>query len=277
LSTHRRLKKSAGRKGRSTGNVISDAEPPRFAEERRAKLLNMLRQRGRLEVLELAETFQVSEHTIRRDLNQLHDAGVLQKTHGGAVMLESARMSFDERSGLLGQAKAAMGRAAAARIVPGSTVILDAGSSTLALARALTARPLNVITNSLDIAALFQGDSAVQLLLTGGTWVPRAHALRGVAALNFLASCRADWVALGACSLDVAAGATVSEEDDAVIKRAMVAAAVRTMVLADHSKRGSVSPFQVASWKQISLLVTDNDWADVAQLGVEVHTSPLVS
>jgi DeoR/GlpR family transcriptional regulator of sugar metabolism len=186
-------------------------------------------------------------------------------------MLDSARLGFEARSALLEQAKSGIGKAAAALIEPGSTVILDAGSTTLALARALTARPLSVVTNSLDIALLFDRDPAVQLVLTGGTWVPDARALRGTAACELLTLCRADWAVLGACALDVRAGVTASDEDDAAVKRVMVAAASRTMVLADHSKQGSVAPFHVAGWDQVSLLMTDVHWADVAQLGVDVR------
>jgi DeoR/GlpR family transcriptional regulator of sugar metabolism len=83
--------------------------------------------------------------------------------------------------------------------------------------------------------------------------------------------CRADWAVLGACAIDVRAGVTASGEDDAAIKRAMVAAASRTMVLADHSKQGSVAPFHVAAWSQVSLFMTDEHWEDVAQLGVDVR------
>src|SRR3984893_12996453 len=140
-----------------------NSDLPRFAEERRARLLEILRQRGRMEVLALARMFGVSEHTVRRDLNQLHAQGVLQKTHGGAVMLDSALVGFEARAELLEETKGGIGRAAAALIEPGSTVILDAGSTTLALARALTARPPSVVTNSLYIALLFDRDSAVQL------------------------------------------------------------------------------------------------------------------
>jgi DeoR/GlpR family transcriptional regulator of sugar metabolism len=249
----------------------SNSDLPRFAEERRARLLEILRQRGRMEVLALAHMFRVSEHTIRRDLNQLHAQGVLQKTHGGAVMLDPARLGFEARSALLEQAKGSIGRTAAALIEPGNTVILDAGSTTLALARALTARPLSVVTNSLDIALLFDRDSAVQLVLTGGKWVPDARAMRGTATRDLLAVCRADWAVLGACALDVRAGVTASDEDDAAVKRTMVAAASRTMVLADHSKQGSVAPFHVAAWEHVSLIMTDVHWPDVAQLGVDVR------
>jgi DeoR/GlpR family transcriptional regulator of sugar metabolism len=251
----------------------ASGELPRFAEERRARILAALREHGRMEVLALARMFGVSEHTIRRDLNQLHAQGELQKTHGGAVMLDSARLSFEGRANLLQHAKDVIARTAAPLIQPGKTVILDASSTTLALARVLTVRPLTVITNSLDIAAVFDRDSTVQLVIAGGTWRPDARALRGAATREQLAVCRADWAVLGACALDVRSGVTATNEDDAALKRAMVAASSRTMVLADHSKHHSVAPFHVAAWSELHTLVTDMSWPEVAQLGIDVRVS----
>jgi DeoR/GlpR family transcriptional regulator of sugar metabolism len=243
---------------------------PRFAEERRARILDWLRRHGRVEVLDLARMLGVSEHTIRRDLLALQAQGMLQKTHGGAVALDTARLGFEVRAAVLPQAKQAIGAAAAQLVQPGQTVILDAGSTTLAMARALTARPLTVVTNALDVAQCFDRDPAVQLVLTGGTWQPAQRALWGPAALALLAACRADWAVPGACALDARMGITATDEEDAAVKRAMVAAAARTMILADHSKQRSVAPFAVAPWSQVHTLVTDRPWQEVAALGVEV-------
>lgn len=251
-------------------NKAMDKDPgkPRFAEQRRALILQRLQRQGSMDVLELARVFDVSEHTIRRDLNRLDAAGVLRKTHGGAVVLDSARLGFDARAGLLAGAKDAIGRSAAGWVEVGQTVVLDAGSTTLAMARALSARPLTVITNALDVAMLFERDPSVRLVLTGGSWHAASRGLRGAAAVEMLARCRADWAVLGACALDLRAGVTVTDEDDAELKRAMVAAASRTLVLADHSKHGSVAPFAVAGWGRIDRLVTDRPWPELAALGV---------
>jgi len=244
--------------------------PPWFGEERRARTLKLLQEKGRVEVLDLARMMGVSEHTIRRDLLELQAQGALHKTHGGAVALDTARLDFAARAGVLAQAKEAIGRAAAALIEPGQTVIIDAGSTSLGLARALSVRPLTVITNSLDVAALFEGEAGVQLVLTGGTWHPQARALWGPAARDMLLQCRADWAVPGTCSVDLAMGATVTDEADAATKRAMVAAAARTMVLADHSKQDNVSPFVVAPWRAVHTLVSDHPWPEVEALGVRV-------
>ena len=243
---------------------------PRFSEERHARILKLLQEKGRVEVLGLARMLRVSEHTIRRDLLDLQARGALQKTHGGAVSLDTARLGFAERASVLPEAKRAIGRAGAALIEPGQTVIIDAGSTNLSLAQALTARPLTVITNALDVAALFDADAGVQLVLTGGTWQTASRALWGPAACEMLRHCRADWAVPGACSVDLGTGVTVTDEADAATKRAMVAAAARTLVLADHSKLHNVSPFGVARWSDVHTLVSDRPWPGVEALGVRV-------
>ena len=244
--------------------------PPQFAEERHVRILQRLRDEGRASVLELARAFEVSEHTIRRDLLDLQARGALRKTHGGAVALDTARLDFATRSTVLAEAKDAIGRAAAALIEPGQTVIIDAGSTSQGFARALSVRPLTVITNALDVAVLFDRDPQVQLILIGGTWQRAARAILGPAAREVLGSCRADWAVLGACSIDRAMGITVTDEDDAAIKRAMMAAAGRALVLADHSKQNTVSPYGVAPWSAVHTLASDKAWPEVAALGVRV-------
>jgi DeoR/GlpR family transcriptional regulator of sugar metabolism len=149
--------------------------------------------------------------------------------------------------------------------------VLDAGSTPLAMARALTVRPLTIITCSLDIAALFTDDPEVTIALTGGTWQRGNRALWGPAAIAMLAQCRADWAVPGACALHATLGVSASDEADAAMKRAMVACAGRTLVLADHSKLGNVAPFHVADWGQVHLLLLDEPWPDGAAAGVPLR------
>jgi len=230
----------------------------------------MLREWGRVEVLELARLLQVSEHTVRRDLVALQDQGLLQRTHGGAVTLDTQRLGLGERAAVLPEAKAAVGRAAAALVEPGQTVVPDSGSTPLAMARALTVRPLTIITSSLDVAALFADDPQVQIALTGGSWRHANGALWGPAAAAMLANCRADWAVPGACAIDARLGVSAHCEADAAFKRAMVACARRTLVLADHSKPGNTGPFHVAPWSQVHALVVDEPWAEGVAASVPV-------
>lgn len=251
-------------------------EPPaRFSAERQQRIRALLEERGRIEVLEIARLMQVSEHTVRRDLLALQKQGLLQRTHGGAISVHTARAGITARSAVAAGAKAALAQAAAALFRPGQTVILDAGSTTLALAQALRVRPLTVITNSLDIAQHFAGDTEVQLLVTGGTWHPFERALWGPAAEAMLALCRADWAVPGACAVDTVHGVTASDEADAALKRAMISRAQQTMVLADASKRGGVGPFLVAEWPRVSVLVAETPWPELSALGVEVLAADL--
>ena len=234
-----------------------------FARERQARILDELHRHGRVEVSALAAMLEVSEDSVRRDLRALSDAGHLQKTHGGAVLLDPARMAWADRADVAAAAKDAIAAAAAAAdlVTPGDTVVLDAGSTVLAFARALEVRPLSVITNSLDIAAHFAADDEVQLTLTGGQWDRRSRYFVGSAAVAALARHRADWAFLGACALDPDAGATSVSELDADAKIAMSRAARRTAVLADSSKHDAVAPHLVLLPEQIDLLVIDDDAA----------------
>jgi DeoR/GlpR family transcriptional regulator of sugar metabolism len=248
-----------------------DAQSPRFTAERQRRIETMLREQGRVEVLELARLLQVSEHTVRRDLLALQAQGVLQRTHGGAVSLDTARLGLSSRAAVLPEAKAAVGRAAAALVEPGQTLVLDSGSTPLAMARALTVRPLTVITSSLDVAAIFADDPQVQIALTGGTWQHENRALWGPAAVAMLAQCRADWAVPGACAIDATLGVSAPDEADAALKRAMIGCARRTMILGDHSKLGNVAAFHVANWSQVDTLLIDEAWPAGVAAGVPVR------
>lgn len=246
---------------------------PRFTPERHARIVEWLNAHGRVEVLELARLLDVSEHTVRRDLEALQAGGVLQRTHGGAVSIDTSRLGFGGRSAVLARVKDGLGQAAAAVVEAGQSIVLDAGSTPLAMARALTVRPLTVITNSLDVAAVFDRDRAVQLVVLGGVWQAEARAFWGHATCEMLAHHRADWAVPGACAVDLAAGVTAVEEADAMLKQAMVRIARRTLVLADHSKVGGVAPYRVADWDQVQTLVTDRPWPELSARGIDVRVA----
>lgn len=238
---------------------------PLFAAERQARILDDLIRDGRVEVPDLARRLGVSEPTVRRDLRVLSERGYLLKTHGGAVGLDAPHLGWAARSGLHAEPKARIGAAAARLVEPGQTVILDAGSTVLEMARCLRVRPLTVVTNSLDTAAVLEASPGVSLTLTGGEWDPTVRHLGGPAALAMLALCRADWVFLGVSAVHPSAGVTSVYAENAAVKRAMVAVAERAVVLADGSKIGQVAPHLIARLGSIHALVTDAG-AGVAQL-----------
>ena len=244
-----------------------------FTEERQRRIEAWLRDQGRVEVLELARMLRVSEHTVRRDLLALQKRGVLRRTHGGAVAIDTARMDLATRSRVLSATKEVVGRAAAAFVEPGQTLVLDAGTTPLAMARALTVRPLTVITSSLDVAAVFADDPGVEIAITGGAWQRSQRALWGAGAVEMLRQCRADWAVPGACAIDAGLGVTAPDEADAALKRAMVDCARRTLILGDRSKLGAVAPFRVAEWGRVHALVLEAPWPEGTAAGVPVHVA----
>lgn len=249
-----------------------------FTKERREQVLVRLRHDGRVEVGALARELDVSEDTIRRDLRALAAAGHLQKTHGGAVTLDPARMSWSAREHVAAGAKRAIGTAAAQLVRPGQTVVLDAGSTVLSLAHALLAarqvRPLTVVTNSLDVAAAMDADPDITVLVSGGEWDRHARFLVGPAAVAGVNRYRADWAFLGTCALDPTAGATSVDVRDAAVKIAMADSAHQVAVLADRTKLNTTSTHRVLAPGAIDVLVTDV--ADVAEQWREHPTCVVV-
>ena len=234
-----------------------------FARERQARILDELHRHGRVQVGELATLLAVSEDSVRRDLRALSAAGHLQKTHGGAVLLDPARMAWADRADVAAGAKDAIAEAAANAdlVQPGNTVVLDAGSTVLAFARVLTVRPLSVVTTSLDVALVFEADPEVDLTVAGGQWSRHSRYFSGSVTVAALGRIRADWAFLGACALDPEVGATSVSADDADVKVAMAQAARRTVVLADSSKHDTVAPHLVLPPSAIDLVVTEDEEA----------------
>lgn len=243
-----------------------------LAAERQALILDDVQLRGAATVGELAVRFSVSEMTIRRDLDALVARGALDKVHGGATSRRSP--STDEpgfRTKQLRQQaeKEAIARAAARLVEPGSAVGLSAGTTTWTLARQLRAIPrLTVVTNSIRIADELHDDDRTDLdvVLTGGVRTP-SDALVGPVAVSSLHQLHLDVVFLGVHGIDPLAGFTTPNLLEADTDRALVAAGRRLVVVADHTKWGTVGISTIAPLDGADVLVTDDglpaDAADV--------------
>jgi len=249
--------------------------------QRQQELVDWLAHRGRASVAELATRFEVSDDTVRRDLAALAEAGVVQKVHGGAVALDVPAMGRRGRGRVLAGVKRALGRAAAALVEPGMTLMLDAGDSVLAVALSLPEVPLTVITPSLDVAQALADRPGVTLVLAGGLWNPRHRLFEGPLAEALISGCRADLAFLGACSVD-AQGVTATEAGDAQVKRALVASSGRRVLVADHTKWAGVQPWFVAPLSSFEILFTDRfpgvlsgPQASDGPAGPEVRIPPL--
>ncbi|SFU48564.1 DeoR/GlpR family DNA-binding transcription regulator [Alicyclobacillus macrosporangiidus] len=251
-----------------------------FADERKARILESLNAQGRATVADLARRLGVSASTIRRDLQDLETLGLLRRAHGGAVAAHVAAFepSVQEKNVQHPAEKFAIGQAAARLVNPGDTVLMDAGTTTLQVARHLSA-PVTVITNSVDVAREMSDRPGVHLMLVGGELRPATGALVGPWAEAALARVHVDILFLGANGIDPARGITTPHPLEAAVKAAMVRSARRIILVADHSKSGQVSLMQVCTLGEVDTWVTDQapplDIAAACQsLGVEVLVAP---
>ena len=231
-----------------------------IAPGRRRKILELLERDGNVKVEELAGLFAVSQVTIRKDLAELEEQGMLQRTYGGAVYSHRSRFnaSLFQKLSMRSSPKNTIAAAALAYIHEGDTIILDAGSTTLALAEVLPGRfrSLYIITNSVP-AALELSQAGYEILLVGGQVRNHSLALIGPAAIKTLETFHADRAFLGTSGATLTHGYSTPNPLDAAVKQAMMRSADETYVLTDSTKFGHACLTAFASLKEVHLLITD--------------------
>ncbi|MFC5909372.1 DeoR/GlpR family DNA-binding transcription regulator [Streptacidiphilus monticola] len=240
-----------------------------LAEQRRALILDEVRRRGGVRVNELTRRLNVSDMTVRRDLDALARQGVVEKVHGGAVPVMEASThepGFEAKSGLELTAKEDIAREAARLVAPGSAIALSGGTTTFALAQHLVGvEGLTVVTNSVRVADVFEnaarGGSAASpaatVVLTGGVRTP-SDALVGPIADRAIRSLHFDLLFLGCHGLSVEAGLSTPNLAEAETNRTFVASARRVVAVADHTKWGTVGLSTFARLSEVDTLVTDS-------------------
>jgi DeoR family transcriptional regulator, aga operon transcriptional repressor len=210
-------------------------------EERRRAILDLLSRNGRVLVNDLSRRFRTSQITIRKDLGVLGDRGLIHRAHGGALPHQNGALfdpALNEKERQHRTEKRRIAAAAAGFVKEGQVVVLDSGTTTMALAQALRGfRRLTVITNALNIAAELAG-SSVDVILTGGNLRKNSFSLVGPLAEESLRQLRADLTFLAVDGFDVRYGLTTPNLQEAAVNRAMVAISPRTIVLCDSSKFG---------------------------------------
>lgn len=226
---------------------------------RQAQIAELIGQHGEVSVETLAEQFDVSPETIRRDLGLLAETGTVQKVHGGArrprLLCEG---SFQQRMSENAEAKRVIARKLAALIEPGDTIFIDTGSTTLICAEALaTIADLTVITNSPRIAQVFDAGQRAAIYLLGGRYDPDNAETTGPLVIEQIAAFQADHAVLTVAAIDIKAGAMDSNFDEARVARAMIAHARHVFVLANAGKIGREAAFHVCDCDRIDVLVTD--------------------
>ncbi len=245
-----------------------------YAEERQQEILRRARIEGRVDVTGLAEEFAVTAETIRRDLTTLERAGVLRRVHGGAIPVE--RIGFEPalaaRDAVLTDEKERIAKVALAEVPEEGAIILDAGTTTARLAQALPGdRELTVVVNSPAIAVILGPRVNINLLLIGGRVRGKTLATVDDWALRPLADLYVDIAFLGTNGLSTERGLTTPDPAEAAVKRAMIAASRRTVVLADHTKIGHDYLSRFGSLSEVDLLITDTGLNDELVSDVEAE------
>jgi DeoR family fructose operon transcriptional repressor len=243
-----------------------------YAEERQASIVSRARAQGRVEVAELAQFFDVTPETVRRDLTALERAGLLRRVHGGAVVVDlfGFEPALAARESVQTSEKARIAERALSLLPEEGAIALDAGSSTYRLAEVLPAdRALTVVTNSIPIASLLANRSALTLHLVGGRVRGRTFATVDVAALEYLRTVFVDVAFLGINGFSIEHGLTTPDSAEAAVKAALVASARRSVLLADSTKFGAAHFAHVVDLAQIDVIVTDTALSDEAASEIE--------
>lgn len=251
MKSPRREKRSARR---SVPNISMD--------DRQERIVELLQKEGKIRVEVLADMLQVSQVTMRKDLDALEGRGLIERIHGSAVFSHQSRfnISFLEKLHINARAKRQIAQAALNLINEGDSIILDAGTTTFALAQALAVSRLKsvfVITNSLT-AALELSKAGYEVQVAGGLVRNHSLALIGGAAVKALENHRADRAFLGAGGITVSHGCSTPSAVDAEVKQAMVQAAEEVCILTDSSKFGHNCLVRFASLSEIDLFITDS-------------------
>ena len=226
--------------------------------ERRDLLLTRLRTDGKIVAKDIAGELGIAEDSIRRDLRELAAAGLCQRVYGGALPVSAAIADYATRTTVAVDSKERVAAAAARLVQPGSTVLLDGGTTALAVTAALP-RDLRatVVTHSPTVAAALVGHPTVEVFVLGGRLFKHSAVTCGAATVEAAAGITADVFLLGVTGVHDEAGLTTGDPDEAAVRRALAARAADTFVLASSEKIGKASPYLVLPPGRVSGIITD--------------------
>ncbi len=255
--------------------------PWSMPDERQRHILEHLARTGRVLATDMARQFGISEDTARRDLRGLAAAGLCRRVYGGVLPLSTASGTLVQREGEQATRKAALGRAGASLIAramqPREVLFLDAGSTNLAVARALPPNlRIMIVTNAPHVATALGSLAGIELIMIGGRVDPGCGATLGARAMRDLDAIRIDLALLGACAVDATAGLAAFDLEDAEFKRAAVQEAAMVVTTATNEKLGTSAPFRVVPSSRLAHLVVEADAPSALlepfqALGIETH------
>lgn len=226
---------------------------------RQSDILSLARQTGRVSAQTLAEDFAVTVQTIRRDLTELCDAGLLQRTHGGAMLPSGVtNLGYEDRRRLNADAKDRIAKATAAMIPPGASLFLNIGTTTEAVARALTDIPnLMVVTNNMNVAQILGQHPTAEVIVTGGRLRRSDGGLVGDMAVQTIRQFKVDIAVIGGSALDTEGDLLDFDPDEVRVSRAILGQARSSILVADTSKLTRAAPVRIAGLVDLDHWITD--------------------
>jgi len=225
---------------------------------RKQQILSILKRQGQVIAKDVSQEMGVSEDTIRRDLREMAQQGLLQRVHGGALPASPALADFAGRERIAPDGKVAIGRAAARMLRPGQVVMLDGGTTARQVARHI---PLDlqatIVTHSPTIALELLNHPRVEVILIGGRLFKHSVVAVGAVTIEAIAQVHADTYFMGVTGVHPKTGLTTGDYEEAAVKRALSQAAAETIVLASSEKLNTASPYVVVPLSAISGIITE--------------------
>ncbi len=226
---------------------------------RQSDIVQLARTQGRVDVDGLAGQFGVTPQTIRRDLNELCEHGVLQRYHGGAMLSSGvANLTYESRRTLAPAAKQRIGALAASLIPDNASIFINIGTTTEQVALALRGRSgLMVITNNINVAHILQGSADIEVVVAGGVMRHADGGIVGEAAVEFIRQFKVDYAIIGASSIDHDGALLDFDFREVSVTRAILAGARHAVLVADHMKFARTAPVRIGHLSQLDSFVTD--------------------
>jgi DeoR/GlpR family transcriptional regulator of sugar metabolism len=231
--------------------------------ERQSRLRELLSRRGMCDLDTLSAELNVSQSTVRRDVEMLEQSGIVERTHGGVIWLgdraatpAAGPYAFHQRMNYRADAKRRIAQAAARLVQPGQTLLIDGGTTTFYLAQELLGKPLQIVTNSLPIANLFLNDEQVELVLTGGVMYPRHGVLLGPMVETMLSAIHAKTLVLSPAGIH---DGTLYNQNMLLVQaeQRMMEQAQEVVLLADSGKFGQQALSRLCPLSEIDVVVSD--------------------
>lgn len=262
-----------------TSAATESSSPSLFQSERQRQIAALTMQSGRVEVADLADRFNVTTETIRRDLSDLQGHRIVRRVHGGATPWEAVGFEplLSVRNDQRDSEKRRIALAATHEVPSNGSIIIDSGSTLLALANAFPIdSSIRVVTNALNIALVLSERSDVDVIVVGGKVRKNTLAMVDNEAIAAIEPLSVDTLFISSDGLSAATGLSTPYREEAALKRAMIASARRVVALVDHSKFGQDHFIRFAEWADIDMLITNTEADPVAVAAIESFGTTVV-